>query len=135
MMMGFKSIGLTLVKIGMIAGLAFGPSSVWAQKTVRLSIATGGTGGSYYPMGGGMANIISKYIPYAEATAEVTSASIDNCLLVGKGKADLAFMNADTAWDAVQGKKGENPPSDTGGLVSQHDANRDHRGKDSKSPT
>ena len=102
--MGFKSIGFTLVKIGIIGGLVFGPSSVWAQKTVRLSIATGGTGGSYYPMGGGMANIISKYIPYAEATAEVTSASIDNCLLVGKGKADLAFMNADTAWDAVQGK-------------------------------
>jgi hypothetical protein len=74
------------------------------QKTVQLSIATGGTGGSYYPMGGGMANIISKYIPYAEATAEVTSASIDNCLLVGKGKADMAFMNADTAWDAWQGK-------------------------------
>jgi len=103
-MMGFKSTGFTLVKIGIIGGLLFGPSSVWAQKTVRLSIATGGTGGSYYPMGGGMANIISKYIPYAEATAEVTSASIDNCLLVGKGKADLAFMNADTAWDAVQGK-------------------------------
>ena len=104
MMKGFKSIGFTLVIIGIIGGLVFGPSSVWAQKTVRLSIATGGTGGSYYPMGGAMANIISKYIPYAEATAEVTSASIDNCLLVGKGKADLAFMNADTAWDAVQAK-------------------------------
>jgi len=103
MMKGFKSTGVTLVILGIIGGLFFGPSAVWAQKTVRLSIATGGTGGSYYPMGGAMANIISKNIPYAEATAEVTSASIDNCLLVGKGKADLAFMNADTAWDAVQG--------------------------------
>jgi len=91
-------------QITIILALVWCASPVLAQKTVQLSIATGGTGGSYYPMGGGMANIISKYIPYAEATAEVTSASIDNCLLVGRGKADMAFMNADTAWDAWQGK-------------------------------
>ncbi len=76
----------------------------WAQKSLRLSIATGGTGGVYYPMGGGMANIISKYIPYAEATAEVTNASVDNCRLLAMKKADLAFVMADTAWDAFQGQ-------------------------------
>jgi len=84
--------------------LFFSFSSAWAQKTVRLSIATGGTGGVYYPMGGGMANILSKYIPYLEATAEVTTASVDNCLLVGKQKAELAFIMADTGWDAYMGK-------------------------------
>ncbi|HSR12127.1 MAG TPA: TAXI family TRAP transporter solute-binding subunit, partial [Thermodesulfobacteriota bacterium] len=78
-------------------------AQAWAQKTVRLSIATGGTGGSYFPIGGGMAGIISKYIPYAEATAEVTNASIDNCLLVGKGKAEMGFSMGDTAWEAYQG--------------------------------
>lgn len=77
--------------------------TVWAQKNVRLSVVTGGTGGVYYPLGGGFANIISKYIPYADATAEVTTASVDNCLLVGKGKADIAFTMADTAWDAYMG--------------------------------
>lgn len=84
--------------------LVFSFSTAWAQKTVRLSIATGGTGGVYYPMGGGMANILSKYIPYLEATAEVTTASVDNCLLVGKQKAELAFIMADTGWDAYMGK-------------------------------
>jgi TRAP transporter TAXI family solute receptor len=79
-------------------------STAFAQKQVRLSIATGGTGGVYYPMGGGMANIISKYIPYAEATAEVTAASVDNCLLVGAKKADMALIMADTGWDAFQAK-------------------------------
>ncbi len=79
-------------------------TTAWAQKTVRISIATGGTGGVYYPMGGGMANILSKYIPYLEATAEVTTASVDNCLLVGKQKAELAFIMADTGWDAYMGK-------------------------------
>ncbi len=90
--------------LGVIVVLVFGVSSAWAQKTVRLSIATGGTGGVYYPLGGGMANVLSKYIPYLEATAEVTTASVDNCLLVGRGKAELALIMADTGWDAYQGK-------------------------------
>ncbi|MEW5908626.1 MAG: TAXI family TRAP transporter solute-binding subunit [Thermodesulfobacteriota bacterium] len=87
-----------------VVTLMFSVSPAFAQKQLRLSIATGGTGGVYYPMGGGMANIISKYVPYAEATAEVTSASVDNCLLVGAKKADMAFTMADTAWDAYTAK-------------------------------
>jgi TRAP transporter TAXI family solute receptor len=90
--------------LGIIVIFVFSASLVWAQKTVRLSIATGGTGGVYYPLGGGMANIISKYIPYTEATAEVTTASVDNCRLVGAGKAELALIMADTGWDAYQGR-------------------------------
>jgi TRAP transporter TAXI family solute receptor len=84
--------------------MVFTVSAAWAQKTARLSIATGGTGGVYYPLGGGMANVISKYIPYAEATAEVTTASVDNCRLVGAGKAEMALIMADTGWDAYQGR-------------------------------
>ena len=93
-----------VIFLAIIAILVFHISPAWAQKTTRLSIATGGTGGGYYPLGGGMANIISKYIPYAEATAEVTTASVDNCLLVGRGKSDLALIMADTGWDAYQGR-------------------------------
>jgi TRAP-type uncharacterized transport system substrate-binding protein len=48
----------------------------------RISIATGGTGGVYYPLGGGLANILTRKIPGVEATAEVTSASVDNLKLV-----------------------------------------------------
>jgi TRAP transporter TAXI family solute receptor len=90
--------------LGVIFSFVFSLSPAWAQKTVLLSIATGGTGGVYYPIGGGIASILSKYIPYLEGTAEVTTASVDNCLLVGKEKADLAFTMADTAWDAYKGK-------------------------------
>ena len=93
-----------LLVFGIIWICVFFASPVWAQKTVRLSIATGGTGGVYYPLGGGLANVISKYIPYADATAEVTTASVDNCLLVGRGKAEIAFTMADTAWDAYMGQ-------------------------------
>ena len=83
--------------------LILAASTVPAATTERLSIATGGTGGVYYPMGGGMAAVISKYIPSTEATAEVTAASVDNCILIGRKKADLAFSMADTAFDAYNG--------------------------------
>jgi len=83
--------------------LILAASTVRAATTERLSIATGGTGGVYYPMGGGMAAVISKYIPSTEATAEVTAASVDNCILIGRKKADLAFSMADTAFDAYNG--------------------------------
>ncbi|MEW6670420.1 MAG: TAXI family TRAP transporter solute-binding subunit [Thermodesulfobacteriota bacterium] len=94
-----------LLVLTVIVTMVLGLSSAWAQqKDVRLSVATGGTGGVYYPLGGGMANVISKYIPYAEATAEVTSASVDNCLLVGSKKADMALIMADVGWDAYTAK-------------------------------
>jgi TRAP transporter TAXI family solute receptor len=74
-----------------------------AQQT-RLSIATGGTGGVYYPLGGGLANLLGQSIPGVEATAEVTSASVDNIKLVGAGKADIAFTLGDTASDGFKGE-------------------------------
>ena len=70
---------------------------------VRLSIGTGGTGGVYYPLGGGMANVLSKYVPGWQATAEVTGASVANLQLIGAGKQDLGFSMADTALDAYSG--------------------------------
>ena len=74
-----------------------------AEEKTRLSVVTGGTGGVYYPLGGAVANVLSKYLPGAAATAEVTSASIDNLKLVGAGKADIAFSMADSAWDGYNG--------------------------------
>ena len=79
------------------------PAAVSAP-TIRLSIVTGGTGGVYFPLGGGLAQIISKNIPGVEATAEVTSASVDNMRLIGAKRADLAFTLADTAYDAFKGE-------------------------------
>jgi TRAP transporter TAXI family solute receptor len=69
----------------------------------RISITTGGTGGVYYPMGGGMANILSKHVPGLAATAEVTGGSIDNLKLLNAGKSEVAFSMADSAYDALQG--------------------------------
>ncbi|MEO8502150.1 MAG: TAXI family TRAP transporter solute-binding subunit [Vicinamibacteria bacterium] len=79
-------------------------STASRPKVARLSIATGGTGGVYYVYGGALARLISEAVPGVEATAEVTSASIDNLKFLRDGKADIAFTLADTLKDASEGK-------------------------------
>ncbi len=75
------------------------------QGTKRLSIATGGTSGVYFVYGGGLADQITSGLKGYEATAEVTSASVDNMVLIEDKQSDIAFSLADTAADAVQGKE------------------------------
>ncbi|MCX6022038.1 MAG: TAXI family TRAP transporter solute-binding subunit [Chloroflexi bacterium] len=79
------------------------PAATPTPQQVRLSIATGGTGGVYYPLGGGLAKMLSKNVAGVEATAEVTPASVDNMKLIFDKKADIAFTLADTAFDALKG--------------------------------
>jgi len=79
-------------------------SSVQAQdKRTRISIGTGGTGGVYYPLGGGIASVLSKHVPGVDATAEVTAGSVANLQLLGSGKSEMGFTMADSAWDAYNG--------------------------------
>src|SRR6476646_280397 len=69
-----------------------------------LSIATGGTGGVYYPYGGGIAKVLNEKLPSVRATAEVTAATVDNLKLIRDGRADVAFALADTLEDAIKGR-------------------------------
>ncbi len=80
----------------------FGAASA-QQKTI--SIGTGGTGGVYYPMGGAIANVLSKHLPGVQATAEVTGASVDNLKLIGSGQSEVGFTMADTALEALKGEE------------------------------
>ncbi len=83
---------------------ATGAVQAQAQEKYSLSIATGGTGGVYYPLGGGMANLLSKYVPGLQATAEVTGGSVDNLKLIATGKPYIAFSMADAGQDAYRGE-------------------------------
>ncbi len=87
-----------------VAAFALLPLAADAQVKTRLSIATGGTGGVYYPLGGGMAALISKNIPHTEATAEVTTASVDNVKLLHGNRIGMALSLPDTAWDGYTGQ-------------------------------
>jgi uncharacterized protein len=75
-----------------------------APGTQRLTIATGGTGGVYFPLGGGLAQELSENIEGVTATAQETTASVDNMKLIGSGDAHIAFVLGDTAADAVEGR-------------------------------
>ena len=93
----------TLASIVLGAALALA-GAARAQEKFSLSIATGGTGGVYYPLGGGLANLLSKYVPGIQATAEVTGGSVDNLKLIATGKPYIAFSMADAGQDAYRGE-------------------------------
>src|SRR5262245_3294312 len=87
-----------------LALAACAPSGPDAGSKRRLSIATGGTGGVFYPYGGGIAKVITESLPNVEATAEVTAASVDNLKFLKQGTSDLAFTMSDAAQDALLGR-------------------------------
>ena len=82
-----------------------------ASGKLRLVIGTGGTGGVFYPFGGGLARVLSAKAKDVEATAEVTGGSVDNMKLVRAEQADIGFSTMDSAWDAFRGQA---PYADTG---------------------
>ena len=92
----------SILKIALFSAAALGiAASVGAQ---QLSIATGGTGGVYYPLGGALAAALQKNIPGLTATAEVTGGSVDNLKLIGSGKPYVAFAMTDASLDAYKGE-------------------------------
>ena len=76
---------------------------------LRLSIATGPIGGTYYVYGGGLASVISRHIPNVEATAELTSASVDNLKFLRMGRADLALVVATSLYEAYRAPSPSRP--------------------------
>jgi TRAP transporter TAXI family solute receptor len=70
----------------------------------RLFIATGNTTGVYYQIGGGLADLITRYVPGYEAHAESSGASGENIKRVSTGDFDIGFSNGDTAADAIAGR-------------------------------
>ena len=91
-----------ILAITISAGLAFAGIVHAQQKT--MSIGTGGTGGVYYPLGGAVANVLSKNLPNVQATAEVTGGSVDNLKLLSAGKSEVGFSMVDAAWDGYKGQ-------------------------------
>ena len=92
---------MSVLSLGFLAGCA---RDAGAPASRFLSVATGGTGGVYYPYGGGIAKLLNENIPGVRASAEVTAASVDNLKLIRDEKADLAFALADTLADALAGR-------------------------------
>jgi len=90
--------------LGAAAATLAAPSVLRAAET-QIAIATGTTGGVYYPLGGGMANLMSRNIPGMSATVEVTGGSVANCQLLGAGRVGMVITQVDAAVDAVHGRE------------------------------
>src|SRR5688500_5300196 len=88
----------------LVAGATVFDRAALAQQQTTIAIATGGTGGVYYPLGGGMANVLTKYLPNTAATARVTGGSVDNLKLIGTQQSEVALVMVDAARDAMKGE-------------------------------
>lgn len=73
-------------------------------KVNYISIGTGGTGGVYYPYGGGLAKIWTEHVPGVSAVAEVTGASVENVKLAHKGQTVIGEIMGDVAFHAYNGE-------------------------------
>jgi hypothetical protein len=76
-----------------------------AAAVKKVSLATGGTAGTYYPIGAAIANVITKHVDGVEATAEATGASVANLKMIAETKVDFIMSAANTAQGGYLGEK------------------------------
>ena len=79
------------------------PTPAPTGEKLRLIIGTGGTGGVFFPYGGGLARILTEKMPNTEATAQETGGSVDNMKLLQSNEAQIGFTTADSAYDGING--------------------------------
>ena len=90
----------TLILFALLVLLA---AAAGAQAKEFVNIGTGGTAGTYYPLGGAMAELISKAYPYINATAVSTGASVANLNKLVEGEFQLVMCQNDVTFYAYNG--------------------------------
>jgi len=93
----------------LVIGVIFAACAIFSlpalgQAKSNIFVATGPTTGVYYPIGGGIADVLTKNIPGLNATAGATDGSMANLLLIQQGRADVGLSMADASWDAFKGQ-------------------------------
>ncbi|MDR1731616.1 MAG: TAXI family TRAP transporter solute-binding subunit [Synergistaceae bacterium] len=78
-------------------------SPVSAADQIFINIATGGTGGTYYPLGGAFADIWNNNIPGVNATVQTTGGSVANINLLKTGEVEMAIAQNDVCYYAKEG--------------------------------
>lgn len=77
--------------------------AVPASAQDRVSIGTGGTGGLFYVIGAGMAELVTEHMDGTTARAEVTGASVENIRRVAAGEMEVGFSSSSTLFEAANG--------------------------------
>lgn len=110
--MKFRRLVALLIAGAMIVVLAAGCSSGGKKDAAKspadkktMSIATGGSGGTYYVIGSGMAKLVEQYMPGSKLVVQSTAASTENTRLVGTKKVDFAIGMPDSAYFGMRGER------------------------------
>ncbi len=89
----------------LILPLVFGLTSAgWAAET-KLLFATGGISGTFYPLGGAIAQVWNQKIPGLNVTVQATGGSVENARLLGSKGAELGLCMNDIAFYAQNGQE------------------------------
>jgi len=95
-----KTILVLVLAISLVIGmLSFGI----AAERQFVAIATGGTGGTYYPLGGALAQMLSNNVEGLIVTAQTGNASRANCNLISRGQIETAFSQANVTYWSYTG--------------------------------
>jgi len=73
--------------------------------TTRLTFSTAGTGGTYYPMGVGVASFFTKAIPNVEVTCQTSGGSAENIRLIQNGEVNMCWANGSEIFWAWNGEE------------------------------
>src|SRR5665648_1163762 len=95
-----KTILILVLSISLVMGMfSFG----MAAERQFVAIATGGTGGTYYPVGGALAQMLSDNLDEIIVTAQSGNASRANCNLISRGQIETAFSQANVTYWSYTG--------------------------------
>ena len=123
--MNKKRISLILLGLILLTSLvacvdkdAGGKDAGAGGKKQFVTIATGGTAGAYYPLGGALSNIYNT-IDGVTANSQATGASVENIGLIAHGEAEVGFVQNDVtyyAWEGVESFEGKEAVKNIRGL-------------------
>jgi len=117
-MLKSKTILILVLAISLVMGmLSFG----MAAERQFVAIATGGTGGTYYPLGGALAQMLSNNVEGLIVTAQSGNASVANCNLISRGQIETGFSQANTTYwcyTATGILEGKTPITNLRGIAS-----------------
>ncbi|MDP4551425.1 TAXI family TRAP transporter solute-binding subunit [Alkalihalobacillus macyae] len=98
------SLFVAVLSLAMVLGACGGSDGEAGGSPSELSLLTGGTGGTYFPLGGELANIIQDETDIESANAQSSGASVENMQILQDGDADIAFTQTDIAAYATKGE-------------------------------
>jgi TRAP transporter TAXI family solute receptor len=109
---------ITILTLALVVPLLLTPAC-FAAKTF-FAIATGGTGGTYYPLGGVLAQALTTKVADVIVTAQSGNASTANLNLIRSGDIESAFVQNNTAYQAFNGldQFKDNPVKNVRGIAS-----------------